>query len=383
MTFPATHTRIYGLDILRATAIMCVMLRHSLDFFVPHFDMFYPGLAIPDGVNLFFVLSGFLIGGILLRTVDESTRLSSLWQFWVRRWFRTLPNYFLVLLVLLAAYIFAFHKLPDMAFSYFTFTQAFDSPHPHFFPEAWSLAVEEWFYLLVPAGLFLILGFAKSGRRYIILTYIISVIAAVTMYRCYRINALWGTPGFNFDFDIQKLVLMRLDAIMFGFAGAYIAHYFPGRWHKNKNLLFVAGLVISFGSRAMIALPDVMFFLKYIYLTAISAGALLLLPKLSSVMTGRGVVYKAVTFISIISYSMYLLNYTLVSRVILPVMFKAVGLQPEGNIAIAWLAWGLFWVITLVLSYLLYRFYELPMINLRDRFGKRGSSILQAGKKSE
>jgi peptidoglycan/LPS O-acetylase OafA/YrhL len=383
MTFPATHKRIYGLDILRACAILCVMLRHSLDFFVPHFDMFYPGLAIPDGVNLFFVLSGFLIGGILLRTVDESTRPSALWQFWVRRWFRTLPNYFLVLLVLLAAYFFVFHKLPDKAFSYFTFTQAFNSPHPHFFPEAWSLAVEEWFYLLVPAGLFLILRFAKGGRRYVILVYIISVIVAVTMYRCGRINTLWDTHGFNFDFEIQKLVLMRLDAIMFGFAGSYCAHYFPGRWHENKNLLFAAGLVISFGSRAMIALPDVMFFLKYIYLTAISTGALLLLPKLSAVISGRGITYKSVTFISIISYSMYLLNYTLVSRVILPVLSKMAGVQHETNVAVAWLAWGLFWVITIVLSYLLYRFYELPVMNLRNKFGKRGSYILEAGKKSE
>lgn len=377
MTFPATHNRVYGLDILRTAAIMCVMLTHSLDFFVAHFDTFYLRLAIPEGVNLFFVLSGFLIGGILLRIVNKSTGLVTLWHFWIRRWFRTLPNYFLVLLVLLAAYIVAFQRLPDKAFSYFTFTQAFDSPHPQFFPEAWSLAVEEWFYLLVPLGLFLLLRYTGGYAQKLIPAYIICVVVAVTMYRFDRINEVWHLPGFNFDHDIRKLVLMRLDAIMFGFAGAYMAYYFPARWHRYRNSLFVMGLIISFGSRAMIALPDVMFFLKYIYLTAISLGGLLLLPKLSAVMNDRGVVYKSVTFISVISYSLYLLNYTLVSRIILPTMLKLTGVNHETNLVVAWLAWVLFWVITIVLSYLLYRFYELPMMNLRDRFKHRDNAALE------
>lgn len=368
MTSSATHKRVYGLDIMRAGAILCVMLTHSLDFFVTHFDSFYARLAIPDGVNLFFVLSGFLIGGILLRTVNEHTHLSALWKFWVRRWFRTLPNYFLVLILLLMAYVFAYHKLPDKAFHYFTFTQAFSSSHPHFFSEAWSLAVEEWFYLLVPAGLFLILRSIKVSYRRIIPAYIILVIVAVTLYRFNRINAVWDTVGFVFDVDIRKLVLMRLDAIMFGFAGAYLAHYFPAQWYKRKNLLFVAGLIISVGSRAMVALPDTMFFLKYIYLSSISIGALLLLPKLSSVVAGKGVAYRAVTFISIISYSMYLLNYTLISRILLPGILKLSGMEHENDITIAWLLFVLFWGITIGLSYLLYRFYELPMMKLRDKF---------------
>jgi peptidoglycan/LPS O-acetylase OafA/YrhL len=89
------NKRIFGLDILRASAILFVMLSHSRAFIDPHAGTYYYGLFILDGVDLFFVLSGFLIGGILIRTInDKGLTWVQLTNFWTRRWFRTLPNYF-------------------------------------------------------------------------------------------------------------------------------------------------------------------------------------------------------------------------------------------------------------------------------------------------
>jgi peptidoglycan/LPS O-acetylase OafA/YrhL len=100
-------------------------------------------LLVFDGVSIFFVLSGFLIGGILLKQYSEPPSKKLLIDFWMRRWMRTLPNYFLILILLCVL-----HTLLDAEFKiqntgrYFIFSQNLFQKHPRFFPEAWSLSVE-------------------------------------------------------------------------------------------------------------------------------------------------------------------------------------------------------------------------------------------------
>ena len=89
--------RIFGLDLMRAIAILIVMYMHSM-FVLPVSVQRIFNLPLPamDGVSVFFVLSGFLIGGILLRILEEQNfGPREIFQFWIRRWFRTLPNYVL------------------------------------------------------------------------------------------------------------------------------------------------------------------------------------------------------------------------------------------------------------------------------------------------
>ena len=100
--------RVYGLDILRALAILFVLIGHSRYFFRPIISEKYLSLVVFDGVSIFFVLSGFLIGKILITTLMKNDGLNfSLIQFWINRWTRTIPTYFLILtLLIIVSYFF-------------------------------------------------------------------------------------------------------------------------------------------------------------------------------------------------------------------------------------------------------------------------------------
>src|SRR5215471_18931583 len=91
--------RIYGLDIIRAVAILTVVYMHALlNFGIPAMYRY----SIGDGVSIFFVLSGFLIGKILLKIINKpSVSFGDLKNFWFRRWMRTLPAYYFVLTLLI------------------------------------------------------------------------------------------------------------------------------------------------------------------------------------------------------------------------------------------------------------------------------------------
>lgn len=91
--------KIFGLDLMRATAGVMVMLSHTGQLVGQHWPRF-PHVPYVDWVGLFFVLSGFLFGGILLDGIAANgSSLLRFADFMQRRWLRTLPNYFLFLLL--------------------------------------------------------------------------------------------------------------------------------------------------------------------------------------------------------------------------------------------------------------------------------------------
>lgn len=172
--------RIYGLDILRAIAILAVVFGHSS--LILHQDFFR--FFILDGVSIFFVLSGYLIGGILIKLLVQNPmadfRLMA--DFWKRRWYRTLSNYFLILIILnFLSYFFSEGFSTLSIWRYYLFLQNFGSPHPiDFFPEAWSLSIEEWFYLLMPSMTFIIIRlFNLPPKKAILITAFVILIFSI------------------------------------------------------------------------------------------------------------------------------------------------------------------------------------------------------------
>lgn len=365
--------RIYGLDILRSLAIIFVVYGHG-QYYISKISTgrllsFYK-LFTEDGVAIFFTLSGFLIGEILLRTIN-STEFNSrdLFSFWVRRWFRTLPNYFLILLILLCDSILILKKMPPYLYKYFFFLQNFHSVHPSFFNEAWSLCVEEWFYLLIPFSLFITIKYLLKDRRNAILFWIFFIILFVTFFRAYRTMHYHYATVDSWSNNLGKEVITRMDGIMFGFLGAYLYFYKIPIWENKKKQLFYLGLCLVLLEKLyLIFIPDKgMFFHDYFFYTCTSLFTLLLLPKLNSIKHGRGPTYRILTLISIISYSMYLVNFSIVHLRILPTIFNSTA--PNSYGIYTWLLqYALFWLLTIGLAYILNRFYEIPMTNLRDRF---------------
>ncbi|MFM9911077.1 MAG: acyltransferase family protein, partial [Chitinophagaceae bacterium] len=156
-TIESSSDRIFGLDLLRAFAIFFVVFLHG-SLILPQRLAVYQFYVVFDGVSIFFVLSGFLIGRIIIKTFNtEHLSYHCLSSFWIKRWFRTLPNYFIILLALILLQVISgksFNGAP--LWKYFLFLQNFNSPQPGFFSESWSLSVEEWFYLLIPLFIFLL-----------------------------------------------------------------------------------------------------------------------------------------------------------------------------------------------------------------------------------
>ena len=146
-------TRNFGLDVIRATAILLVVLSHCT-YILPEFNpTLTDGIRLlgATGVDIFFVLSGYLIGDILIRKLNSDKRnFNELLRFWKRRWFRTLPNYFVVLLLNIILVLLLDKTIVENIWLYIPFFQNLTTPHPDFFTEAWSLSIEEYAYLILP-----------------------------------------------------------------------------------------------------------------------------------------------------------------------------------------------------------------------------------------
>jgi len=355
--------RVYGLDILRAIAIISVVLIHFagvLDFSAPNIPYYY----LIDGVELFFVLSGFLIGSILIKEYEkESFNKKSIANFWKRRWFRTLPNYYLILLLNI---VFSYFGLNNNDFSqldwkFFLFLQNFDWHFVGFFWESWSLAVEEWFYLLIPLMLFLahtVLKKIEIKKQHIFLVVILFFLISPLVYR-YFILVNENLDRFWWDTKTRKIVTFRLDTIVYGVLGAYIKYYYVDFWKKSKYyFLFLGCLLYWFSGRLNGDVNSL--FMKVFHFPYVSLLVLFFIPFFDSIKAGKGLVYKSITHISKISYSMYLIHAALVVQVF-TTHFKVETKLESIFVYI------LMWTVTIIASSLLYKYYEKPITNFRDK----------------
>ncbi len=350
--------RNYGLDAIRAAAISLVVLAHYIRP-VP-----VAGLL---GVELFFVLSGFLIGEILYRTLQaqESVSLGDLGRFWRRRWTRTLPNYYLFLGLNVALVSLADGTVgAGTVWRYALFLQNLRGPMPEFYAVSWSLAVEEWFYLLLPLAffaLYLAAGRRTETRRPIFL-------GCAVFFAALSLGLRLAT-GHDADWlsTMRRVVVYRFDSLMLGVVLAVVRLESPAWWERLMRawpagmILLVVGTVV--GHRSLLtgsapAIPAAWL------LTMVPLGSALILPRASRLQPSAGWWSAAVTSVSKWSYSIYLCH--------LPILLLLLDALHDGNrgpvgkvlVRAAAVA------ATITLSALLYRFFEKPILDLtpRDRF---------------
>ena len=376
-----SNNRIFGLDLLRFVAIFMVLLGHSL-ILAPENLKPYVYQFIYDGVAIFFVLSGFLIGGILIKILNkENPSYKGLLDFWKRRWMRTLPAYFLVLIFLIFyTLIFLPKNFPEGWFRFFFFTQNFLGHYrPEFFAEAWSISVEEWFYLLVPLILFSILIFFKTTIKLTMLFISLIIILLVTWYRFHLYYSFNIPNNPNPDqliyfketlinLRIRYQVIPRLDSIMYGVLGAFLAHYTPKIWNNKLNVfLFFIGLYILYNTKLNIGKTYAPFAVIW-YPSIISMAIFMMLPFLSNMRKGLGKWTSWITFFSLISYSMYLVNLNVVTIAIIKHTihgdYSLDKFIPDDYWVLDYI---LFWVLTIFISFILYKFIEVPFMKMRDK----------------
>lgn len=363
--------RIFGLDFLRATAITMVVAAHGFVVLYPHFGepLGFFGHGGFYGVELFFVLSGFLIGQILIATGDKLSRAGNVAFFYVRRWFRTLPLFFLFLLVnVFFEHLFRAHPVGvTEALSHGFFLRNFAGFHMTFFPESWSLAVEEWFYLLFPAALWL--GLQLSKRFGVV--FLTAAFAFLTFSTVARFYAA-ADPAKTWEEGLRMVVIYRFDALMVGILAAWLSIRFPKIWSRSAFLCALCGIVLLVAmyltlwkiENGHLAFGDDSYFARTFRFNLVSLGFALLLPWGSGWRLAReNALSTAVRKIALWSYSLYLVHLPLF------VLISRAGLGPDHPMPLvrALLSFVLQIGGAILISAILYRFFEAPCTRLREK----------------
>jgi len=352
--------RVFGLDLMRFVAIMLVVVGHgsSLIQSIPEASRIVSYVDFL-GVEIFFVLSGFLIGSILINLFEkENIGIGVIRNFWARRWWRTMPNYFLFLLV---NYIGFLLLKPDFNFDwkFLVFSQNLYYLPENFFSVSWSLAVEEWFYLLIPLIVWLFFA-GIPNLKYSFLISVIFFIAIATIYRFFYIY--FSDPHWNEE--LRRVVVFRLDSLIYGVVGAIFKFYWPKVFQRMKYVglnLGVFLLVFAIFLRFDEGLNDSIL-KRTVLFPIISIAFLFCLPWLSSLKNvGEGFFTKIITNVSIWSYSLYLIHVPLMDA--LSYVFK--GYLGKGVFFDVFVF--LFWIgFSIVLSMVNYIYFEKPFTNFRD-----------------
>lgn len=368
-TLDKKEDRIFGLDVIRATAILLVLFSHLYYVLgsVHPTVISLSGLAGYAGVELFFVLSGFLIGGILLRQfLTSNFTFANFWVFIKRRWFRTLPNYYLVLMVqFILAYSFGY--LTDNWWRYLLFLQNGTTYTISFFSESWSLSVEEWTYILLPLALLFgakcKFSFSRKGQFLFMIVFLILVAHAIR-YFAFLHERIYSLESWNTNW--KSIVLYRFDAILIGVVLAWLVHFhrdFVSKYSGYCLIVAVHLFVLQFFVLNILQVDIVScpIYFHVFYGTLTSVTFTTALPYFIFWNKAEGSTAFLITGISKISYSVYLLHYGIVAVLLKYIVTSYAISLPSMVLG------GLYLAITFVVSYLLYRFYEMPMRNLRDK----------------
>ncbi len=361
--------RLFGLDLMRATAIILVVLSH-IRWLIPSRTENTESILSTCGtigVEIFFVLSGYLIGSIFLKQYFKSDLSSkSILNFWKRRWLRTLPNYYLILIVKILIFYFYFRYLPKIElWKYFFFIHNFNNELPLFFMESWSLSIEEFSYLLLPLS-FVLISLLKNNNKEKLSSYVILLLITLCFgFRVHYNNSDLGLSVYNWNHILRTSVIYRIDAIFFGVLAANIHIRYKNYWNNYKPLYFLVGFIILILVNtlplSLLSFENYSSFWNVYYFPINSIAIGLTLPLLSSIETKSQKILFPITFISVISYSIYLIHYSIILY-LMKYYFPTKGL----NTSELGLYIFIYLSVVIICSYLLYRFFEKPIMDLRN-----------------
>ncbi|MFS3134179.1 acyltransferase family protein [Gluconacetobacter sacchari] len=345
--------RNFGLDLVRVLAILPVLTIHfAANAFGDIPLLLYA--AGDMGVEIFYALSGFLIGGIILRDFANGFSWGIVGNFYVRRWMRTLPLYYLFGLVNLVVTAYGFLADPAVSWrllAYIPFLQNLAWPIvAPWYQESWSLAVEEWFYLLFPLIFALI-----PGRPRLRIFMIALVLGSVPLI----LRIVAAEHALPYDL-ISRAVVYRLDAIAYGIMAVWIVTAWPEQSAYWKNVAgFLGGLGVIITALIVIGHIDIGGFALLTFgfsLPSASFAAIVVWASLRDWPSWEaGGESKIVRWISTRSYSLYLCHGTVVRYMVHGGVFHRPHME----------SLSFFMVASCLLAEGLYRFIERPFMAMR------------------
>lgn len=363
-----THNknRLYGLDTLRAIAIIIVLIYHY-QVVVSRENVFgFMSQLGWTGVDLFFVLSGYLIGNQILSAFAKRQDFS-LKLFYIRRFLRTLPNYYFVLALYFIFPVALNGTATAPLWSLLTFTQNLDMRAGETFTHSWSLCIEEQFYLIFPV-IALLIAYAK---RSIMLGWI--AIVCAMLFAMFLRGFNWYAHGEatipmqSFMEHIYYSSFTRFDELLPGVAIALLKNFHPDTYTRilrRGNLLLIIGL----------ASVSAMFYVYHHYpygtsLLVTSTGysllaisfAILVLAALSPSSVLHRIRIPGAASIALWSYAIYLIHKPLFQVLKTPLTEYGININ-------AWLGVAIIMAVSIFCGWALYFFVETPFMSIRGKY---------------
>lgn len=359
--------KLYGLDHLRTLAITMV--------FVYHFGRMFPHPEWTEeiskfgwtGVDLFFVLSGYLIASQLFSIIAQGKNIS-LKEFFLKRFFRIIPAYLVVVAIY---FIFPYaHERESLAplWKYLTFTQnlGLDLRTQGTFSHAWSLCIEEQFYLFLPLILFALTYFRliKYGFLLLISLFIFGFFIRFYSYQQFVTPNINNEQVWAFWYTwVYYPTYCRLDGLLIGVSIAAAFQYKPifrEKVTKLGNWLFLFSLIIL-SIAYLLCLEEMSFNASVFGFPMVSLGyGLMVLSAISPSSFLYKIKANLTQNIATLSYGIYLTHKIVIH--ISQDLFSKIGIEEDSN-----LMFGICILTSIGIAILLNKSIEKPSLRLRDR----------------
>ncbi|MEO5892739.1 MAG: acyltransferase [Ferruginibacter sp.] len=365
-----TNHTLHGLDHLRAFAITIVFLYHYGRLFIhPEWVNLISKFGW-TGVDLFFVLSGYLIASHLFKEIERYNTISFK-TFFIKRFFRIIPAYLIVVAIYFFLPFVREREALAPAWKYLTFTQnlGLDLRTQGTFSQAWSLCIEEQFYVILPLALFALISLnsIKWGAWLLIILFLSGFLVRLYCYDHLVLpfiddEAVWR----RWYTAIYYPTYCRLDGLLTGVGLAAACQYFPivmKRIMKWGNLILLPGICILTVAY-FLCLDERSFEASVFGFPLVSIGyGLLVMGAISP----SGFLYKVssriTTTIASLSYGIYLTHKFIIH--ITQQQLEKFNIAGDSN--------GMFLlciIACLLAAFLLNKIIEKPFLKIRDRFLK-------------
>lgn len=319
------------------------------------------------GMDLFFVLSGFLIGSMLLHQQGKG-----MGRFWLRRAFRTFPLYYFVLTALVLRAERRTWTTTSLLGEYLYLTNYMDRPREVMMSWGWSLCVEEHFYLLVP---FLVFGLLRLRPRAQL--GVLFALWLAGLGSRFLVIALHGPfTSYTLATSLYVPTHTRFDTLVAGLLLAHLCHHHEGRLRATfarrgprvaawLTVVACLGYLLSPPSLR----PDVRVWSAFAWgtVTSIMWVALVLVLLFHDGPLSRFLGQRPFLWAATLGYGVYLVHIPLMVWVVTPVAARLLRGQHWSLGATWWASLGLLVVVSLAAAYVLHLLVEKPMLALRDR----------------